>query len=434
MTGKRSLAENRKFLEIFRRVTDDSRQDSAAVFFYIDTAFYQRQFAKDQFPNIEGDIEDIEPILRETEFGEILAYGGLVQLPNDEREFDVKVYVSVSLPKGGMVDGLRLTPLQSPVGIQVSRDVDFYTRCNIDLLMFRNLRLLRGAWHGPLPVNDLLLVQIFDFVQHNALATFMSDESINDCTGELDFFGNFVEYEYLQAQRKTIRVFLKDNGSLIDEYLSVIPDENKLISKKLGNHEYFTSPEHVNNQRRKFAIRMAEMMGVEETGMINAMQREGIYSEIRESTARYFASFGDLEHLKFALKTDVDTNILLDSDPDLQLLWRYMQKGNLPNPGMFGFARADGMFRHLFYRLSARSYAILSGKASVANSEKMRQSNPDLNPLSIDSKDLPLVDYLSESAGKWSREKFKKHFRSGAFGVYQTEKGFLVRIIQLRNE
>lgn len=131
----RSLADNRKFLEVVGRTKNWSvGRNLGSLFFYVDPNEYSKHELKAMISETMSD-ENLSDI----SVGELLCYGGSLVFFEDNFDFDARFYIGHSVPKQGIVGSIDLRSLDAPAGLNVPSTVDFYFCSNIKLKQLRDL-------------------------------------------------------------------------------------------------------------------------------------------------------------------------------------------------------------------------------------------------------------------------------------------------------
>ncbi len=412
----RTLSQNRKFLELLNRLNRERIKASDLVF-YVDSSKKIDEF-------LSGKKLDPEKLamFRSIGLGEILSYGGKVSLDDARFEFQVELYSGLALPKSGISNIFDSKSLSNPVLPGVPADVDYYFSMSVNMRQFQTtIKEMQDARFGVralMEIPDYFSQTLFKMLQNFWTAAAFSEQSVPLCTGEIDIFGSYPDDQIVQSARSTKRTFIEKGTSVIKDFLEFTPFGKDMIEGELDGHSYFRVSD-VANQRMKDDLKKAGYWNAEKVATNIAV------AEIEAPDKKYFASFPNMDSFSQSIGGAFET---LDRDPNVEILWKELTSNE--QPCFFAFVRTDAFFRPVFFYFTGRLYGAKNWLDAIKKDEALAIEH---------EKNLTKGDFQyrmnvlrAEAFDTWSREKFKSYFNCGAVGIYPTEKGLFIRIVQLR--
>jgi hypothetical protein len=243
-------------------------------------------------------------------------------------------------------------------------------------------------------------------------------------SGEFDAFGWYYEHPNLHASRHVLRTFLGQGKSIIEEYFENAPGAKSVFEQRqLANQDYYRASEASMQEKRNYFARMRESVGM--TGTEELANYAASIAEMDMGPTRYFGHFSSVIDFEKMLNGEYNT---LDQKQQIDLLWKNLSRGE--KPVFFGYVNADAFFRPVFYNRSAR-HAVFDTllEKQVTGDKVLNENESNKRPVDFEER---MKLHRAESSEKWSRTEFKSHFNCGGIGIYHTDKGYLIRFLQLR--
>ncbi len=413
---EKTLAGNRKFLELVHGVSGAHHQASD-VYFYANEAAITKQW-------IGREAADPKTLagLRELGVMEVISWGGRLSVATEIADYDMELLVGIGQPKIGMFEVLNLTPLENPVQSSVPSNVDYYFNVNVDAKKMK--QFLDASSELP---NDLTQILTWDasglagvfwrFTNHYPSCFMFSHEGLSQLSGRLDVSGWFDNTLQMPFVREICRTFLKPGGSVIDDYIQTMPGASSLVQKFYGGNAYYGPTDEAIQRSHEKTARLFENLGLDVVDRVPTSS--GGWVEFNREIPPYFASFRlEQEELKYVF--DPLESTLAESEA-VEILWRELSRPQAP--GFFVYVRDDAFTKHIFHALASRYFMAAE---APENLEYWKNQGAE------GSLEYRLHKQLIDTLPEWSRERIKSHFGSGGLGIYQTDRGYRVRLIQLR--
>lgn len=411
-----SLSTNRKFQELCYRI-EAEKAKKEHLLFYVDLSPMWENYLSN-LPSGEASEKFVD-----SGFHEILSYGGRVALSDPNYELDVKMYTGLAVPKIGICKLLEHRPLTSPVNSNVRSDVDLYIKANFnidELNSFVSFCVTANLIGNPL--GDRLLACVTDYLVTIGPACRM--EAADSLSGETDFSCWFFDHPRLKSVNFIFRNYLKPDRTAISSLIESYPGMNESFAEQVVEGQRFWGlPTHqAELMRQQMEERFRFDSGYERN--FSPPDFSPFLFERSENESRYLAMIVGREHFHSHVRKNGDT---LDQSPFVNELWSDLTKSSAPH--VFVYFQ-DALFRDVFHYFGGM--ASTSNDLLGANLENPVELAALQKRFDVNADQFEILKHRAETADQWSRAKFKSHFKPAAAGVYPTEKGYLIRILQLR--
>ncbi len=245
-----------------------------------------------------------------------------------------------------------------------------------------------------------------------AYAFFLDEDEFEKLNGEVDATVRFISTDGVFGSRVTSRLFCSEGGEgLADNLFQRVPGFNSAFELSVANSQrYYVMTEAVHRSM----IEQAEAKAEEGTPKIN--YRRDAFVGLPGA----IVSLADASEIHSVLGLDEGPRLL--ENAALQAVWRSLTKNE--NPGFFMFVKGHGFFRYPYHWI--REFHFRFTDYSTLRMTKMEEAGQTDDP------EYQWWHKLVERYQNFSIAEFESQFGPGGIGVFQKNKGYLIRVRQFK--